>query len=414
MENIKKISKKIEGETWTTAKDKALEKALKKVKIDGFRQGKVPKDVFLKKYGEESVFYDAADDVLNKVYTEVMVENKDLEIVAQPEINVLSIDKDGVEFEFTLTLKPSVKLGKYTNLKTKKETVKVTKEEIENTIKEMQAKYKENVVKEGKLENGDTANINFKGLLDGVAFEGGTSENYSLVIGSNTFIPGFEEQLIGMEVNEERNINVTFPEEYHSEDLKGKPVVFEVKLNSITTEVYPELNEEFFEDLGMEDVNSKEELEKVVKSNIKTHKEMHAEDHYVDDLLEEAASTMEVEIPECMINEETDRMIQQYEQNLKMQGLTLEQFYQFTNSNEDALKDQMNEEAIKRVKYRLMLEEIAKVEKIEISDEDATKEALELSKKYNMEKEAFLNEFGGLEMVKYDQKMRKAIEIIKG
>ena len=414
MENIKKISKKIEGETWTTAKDKALEKALKKVKIDGFRQGKVPKDVFLKKYGEESVFYDAADDVLNKVYTEVMVENKDLEIVAQPEINVLSIDKDGVEFEFTLTLKPSVKLGKYTNLKTKKETVKVTKEEIENTIKEMQAKYKENVVKEGKLENGDTANINFKGLLDGVAFEGGTSENYSLVIGSNTFIPGFEEQLIGMEVNEERNINVTFPEEYHSEDLKGKPVVFEVKLNSITTEVYPELNEEFFEDLAMEDVNSKESLEKVVKSNIKTHKEMHAEDHYVDDLLEEAASTMEVEIPECMINEETDRMIQQYEQNLKMQGLTLEQFYQFTNSNEDALKDQMNEEAIKRVKYRLMLEEIAKVEKIEISDEDATKEALELSKKYNMEKDAFLNEFGGLEMVKYDQKMRKAIEIIKG
>ena len=411
--NVKEITIKIEGKEWEDALDKAFEKANKKVKIDGFRQGKAPKEVFIKKYGEESLFMDAADLVLQPAYQKMLDENKDVEIVAQPEVALKSISKDGVEFVFTITTKPEVKLGKYKKLGVKKEKVEVTKEEIESALNETLNRYAENVVKEGKVENGDIAIIDFEGFKDGVAFEGGNGENYSLTIGSNTFIPGFEDQIIGMSKDEEKDINVTFPEDYHSEDLKGQKVVFKVKVNEIKTTKIPELDKDFFEDLAMEGIDSKESLEKQLEENIKAHKEQHAEDHYIDELLKKGIENMEVDIPEAMINEELDRMIRQYEENLKMQGLTLEQFYQFTNSDEAALKDQMKEEAEKRVASRLLLEAIKVEEKIEIADDEAKKEAEELAKKYNMEKDEFLKLFGGIEMVKYDMEMRRAIEILK-
>ena len=411
--NVKEITIKIEGKEWKDALDKAFEKANKKVKIDGFRQGKAPKEVFIKKYGEESLFMDAADLVLQPAYQKMLDENKDVEIVAQPEVALKSISKDGVEFVFTITTKPEVKLGKYKKLGVKKEKVEVTKEEIESALNETLNRYAENVVKEGKVENGDIAIIDFEGFKDGVAFEGGKGENYSLTIGSNTFIPGFEDQIIGMSKDEEKDINVTFPEDYHSEDLKGQKVVFKVKVNEIKTTKIPELDKDFFEDLAMEGIDSKESLEKQLEENIKAHKEQHAEDHYIDELLKKGIENMEVDIPEAMINEELDRMIRQYEENLKMQGLTLQQFYQFTNSDEAALKDQMKEEAEKRVASRLLLEAIKVEEKIEIADDEAKKEAEELAKKYNMEKDEFLKLFGGIEMVKYDMEMRRAIEILK-
>ena len=411
--NVKEITIKIEEKEWQDALDKAFEKANKKVKIDGFRQGKAPKEVFIKKYGEESLFMDAADLVLQPAYQKMLDENKDVEIVAQPEVALKSISKDGVEFVFTITTKPEVKLGKYKKLGVKKEKVEVTKEEIENALNETLNRYAENVVKDGKVENGDIAIIDFEGFKDGVAFEGGKGENYSLTIGSNTFIPGFEDQIIGMSKDEEKDINVTFPEDYHSEDLKGQKVVFKVKVNEIKTTKIPELDKDFFEDLAMEGIDSKESLEKQLEENIKAHKEQHAEDHYIDELLKKGIENMEVDIPEAMINEELDRMIRQYEENLKMQGLTLEQFYQFTNSDEAALKDQMKEEAEKRVASRLLLEAIKVEEKIEIADDEAKKEAEELAKKYNMEKDEFLKLFGGIEMVKYDMEMRRAIEILK-
>ena len=411
--NVKEITIKIEGKEWEDALDKAFEKANKKVKIDGFRQGKAPKEVFIKKYGEESLFMDAADLVLQPAYQKMLDENKDVEIVAQPEVALKSISKDGVEFVFTITTKPEVKLGKYKKLGVKKEKVEVTKEEIESALNETLNRYAENVVKEGKVENGDIAIIDFEGFKDGVAFEGGKGENYSLTIGSNTFIPGFEDQIIGMSKDEEKDINVTFPEDYHSEDLKGQKVVFKVKVNEIKTTKIPELDKDFFEDLAMEGIDSKESLEKQLEENIKAHKEQHAEDHYIDELLKKGIENMEVDIPEAMINEELDRMIRQYEENLKMQGLTLQQFYQFTNSDETALKDQMKEEAEKRVASRLLLEAIKVEEKIEIADDEAKKEAEELAKKYNMEKDEFLKLFGGIEMVKYDMEMRRAIEILK-
>lgn len=411
--NVLEVTIKIEGQAWEDALDTAFEEANKKVKIDGFRAGKAPKDMFIKKYGKESLFLDAADVVLQSAYTKMLEENKDAEIVAQPEVNLKSIDEKGVEFNFTLTLKPEVKLGKYKKLGVKKEEVTVTKEELEKAVNETLSKYAENVTKEGPVVDGDIAIIDFEGFKDSVAFEGGKGENYSLTIGSNTFIPGFEEQIIGMKVGETKDINVSFPEEYHAEDLKGQPVVFKVTVNEIKGTVIPELTKEFFEDLGMEGINSKETLEEELSKNIKAHKEQHAEDHFIDSLLDEAIKNMEVEVPEAMSNEELDRMIKQYTENLKMQGITLEQFYQFTNSDETALKDQMRDEAIKRVKSRLLLEAIHKAEKVSVTEEEVEKEADSLATKYNMKKEEFLNLFGGLEMVKYDLEMRKAIEILK-
>ena len=312
--NKLEITIKIEGKEWEEALDKAFTEANKKAKIDGFRPGKAPKDVFLKKYGEESLWLDAADIVLQSAYTKMLDENKDLELVAQPDVAIKAISKEYVEFNFILTTKPEVKLKKYKKLGVKKEDVKVTDEEVEQAILDMRRKYAENVTKEGSLENNDIAIIDFEGFKDGVAFEGGKGENYSLTIGSNTFIPGFEEQLIGMSTGEEKEIKVTFPEEYHAEELKGQDATFKVKLNEIKQVVIPELNKDFFEDLGMEGINDEASLKAQVKENIEAHKAHHAEDHFIDSLIEAGINNMEVELPEVMVEEELNRMIRQYEE----------------------------------------------------------------------------------------------------
>ena len=413
MENIKKETVKISGKKWEEALDKALEKALAKADMPGFRKGHVPKDVFLKKYGKESLYMDAANESLNEAYAELFKKNKDLEIVAEPEINIKDINEKGIEFEFTLTLKPEVKLGKYTGLNVKKESTKVTKEEINKTIEEMRNRYAENRVKKGNVAKGDIAVIDFEGFKDGVAFPGGKGENYSLEIGSNTFIPGFEDQLIGMKKGEEKEIEVTFPKDYQAEELKGAKATFKVKVNEVKEIVIPELDKDFFEDLGMEGVDSKETLEAEVKKTIEARKEQDAENKYIDDLLEAAAKNTKVDIPHVMIHEEAHRMVHQYEETLRMQGLTLEQLYQFTHSDENALMEQMEPEAEKRVKYRLMLEAIAKAEKIEPTKKEVEKEAEDLAKKYEMTKDEFLKAFGGIEMVEYDIKMRNAMETLK-
>lgn len=410
----KQIEIKIDGKKWEDALDKAFKKANKKAKIDGFRPGHAPKEVFLKKYGKESLYMDAADAVLNDAYEQMLNENKDVELVAQPEIALKSIDEKGVTFNFTLTTRPEVKLKKYKGLKVKKESAKVTKEEINHAIDEMRSRYAETMNKENEtVEDGDTAVIDFEGFKNGVAFDGGKGENYSLKIGSGTFIPGFEEQLVGMKKGDEKEIKVTFPKDYHAEDLKGKEVTFKVKVNDVKTTVIPELGEEFYADLELEGVNSKETLEATVKDMIKARKEANVENKFIDDLIEAAIKQIEVDVPHVMIHDEIDRMLRQYEENLRMQGLTLEQFYKFTNSDEQALRDQMHEEAEKRVLSRFMLEEVAKAEKIDITDKEAEEEAQKLAEKYQMEKDEFLKMFGGLDMIKYDQKMRKAIEVLK-
>ena len=410
---MKEINVKIDGKEWEEALDKAFKEANKKVTIPGFRKGKAPKDVYIKQYGKESLFFDAADIVLNDAYQKMLKENSEIKIVAQPQVDLKNIGEDGVEFTFKLTLYPEVKLGKYTKLGVKKESVEVTEEEINKTIDEMRNRYAENVLKDGPIEKGNIAIIDFDGYKDGVPFEGGKSENYALEIGSNTFIPGFEDQLIGLKAGDEKDIDVTFPEDYHAEELKGQKAVFKIKVHEVKEVKIPEIDKEFFEDLGMEGINDLDSLKKQVEENIKTHKEAHAEEHFLDNLVNKAMENMEVDVPDAMVEEETDRMLRQYDENLKMQGITLEQFYKFTNSDEAALKEQMKEEALRRVKERLLLEAIKEKENITITDEEAKKEAEELATKYNMKKDEFLNLFGGLEMVKYDKEMRKALDFLK-
>lgn len=410
--NVHEIVIKIDGDAWKEALDKAFNEKKKDAKVDGFRKGKVPKNIYIKKYGIESLFIPAADLVLQDAYTKAMEESKLLPVV-QPDVNLKDINEDCVEFTFKIVTKPEVNVKKYKGLKITPEKVEVTKEEIEHELSHVLERYTELVTKDGKVENGDIAVIDFEGFKDGVAFEGGKGENYSLEIGSNTFIPGFEEQVIGMKAGDERDINVTFPEDYQAQDLAGAPVVFKVKVNEVKTKEARELDADFFEDLGMEGIDSKEKLEKEIESSIKAQKEMDAENKYVDKILEEISKNVEVDIPEEMVNEEVDRLMHRFEEQMKMQGISLDIYYQFTKSTEADLRNQLEKEAYSNVLYRLMLEEIMNLEKIEVTMEDAEKEAEELAKKYQMEKEEFLKNFGGVDMVQYDLQMRKTIEALK-
>ena len=313
--NKKELTVKIEGKEWTESIDKAFNEKVKTVTVDGFRKGKCPRDVFEKKYGKESLYIDAAEKLLGTAYERVMEENKDIIPVVQPKVDIKSIDESGVEFIFTIITAPEVKVKKYKGLKVKKDKVTVTKEEIEHELSHLLEKYTELVVKEkGKVENGDVAIIDFEGFKDGVAFDGGKGENYSLEIGSNTFIPGFEEQLIGMNSGEEKEINVTFPENYGASDLAGKEAVFKVKVNEIKVKETRELDKDFFEDLGMEGIDTKEKLEEEIKANIKANKDMEAENKYIDELLSEISKNVEVDIPEEIVDDEIQHMIHKYEE----------------------------------------------------------------------------------------------------
>ena len=410
--NIHEITIKIDGDAWKKALDKVFKEKQKTVKVDGFRKGKVPRAVYEKKFGRESLYFDAANELLQEAYMKVMSDNELIPVV-QPAVDIKDINDDGVEYIFKIITKPEVNVKKYKGLGIKPEKVEVTDEEIDHEIGHLLERYTELVTKDGKVENGDVAIIDFEGFKDGEAFDGGKGENYSLEIGSNTFIPGFEEQVIGMKTGEEKDLNLTFPEDYGAKDLAGAEVVFKVKVNEIKEKKQRELDEDFFEDLGMEGIDSEEKLREEIKASIMAQKEMDAENKYVEKILEEIGKNVEVDIPEEMVEEEVTRLMKRFEEQMKMQGISLDVYYQFTNTKEEDLKSQMEKEAYNNVLYRLMLEEIVALEKIEVSMEEAEKEAEELAKKYQMEKEAFINEFGGLDLVKYDLEMRKVMEALK-
>ena len=413
MKNKHEYVIKIDGEEWEKAQDAAFVKRNKNAKIDGFRPGKAPKDVFIKHYGKESLYFDAADSLLQVAYTKMLEKEKVVPVV-EPKVDIKSIDETGVEYIFTIITKPDVKIKKYKGLDVKKEDVKVTKEEINHEIEHLLERYTELVTKEkGKVEKGNVAVIDFEGFKDGKAFDGGKGENYSLEIGSNTFIPGFEDQVIGMKTGEEKEINVTFPKDYGEKSLAGCPVVFKVKVNEIKEKVRRELDEEFFLDLAMDGVDSKETLEKSIKDTIKARKETDAENKYVDNLLDAISKHTEVEIPEEMIDEEIHRLIHRFEEQLRMQGISLDLYYEFTKTTHEDLHKQMGAEAKKNVLYRLILEELVKLEKIEVTLEEGEAEADKLAVKYNMKKEDLLKEFGGLEMIMYDMEVRKVFDKLK-
>ena len=410
--NVHEIEITIEKKEWEDILDKAFKKRNKDVKIDGFRKGTAPKDVYIKKFGIESLYMDAVDMAVEPAYKKVL-ENKDMVPVIEPSLDVKSVTPEKVVFQFTIITKPEIKLGEYTKLGIKKETAKVSKEEIQTEIDNLRTRFAEIVVKkDGVVEEKDTAVINFKGYVDGKELEGGTGENYPLEIGSHTFIPGFEEAVKGMKVNEEKSIDLKFPDDYVQE-LAGKKVKFDVKVVEIKERVLPEVNEDLYKDLGFDDVKTKEEFENKIKEQLQESKKARLEDEYAEKCLDKAANNMKVDLNDEILSDEVHRMIHQFEDQLRSQGLTIEQYYEFTKTSHEDLHKQMEPEATKRVKYRYLLEEVIEKEKIEVTDKEADKKAAEMAKDYGMEKDDFIKAYGSLEFIKYDMKMRKAMEIIQ-
>ena len=409
----KEVNYKVNGTEWDEAKDKAFNKLNAKHSIDGFRKGKAPRNVFEKKFPGEIVM-EAANNLIDKKYRELIMD-KDNRPIIEPKVNIVKLDDSELEVNFTIVTEPEVKLGKYKDLGVKKPTVKVTKEEIQNKIDALLKDYAELVVKEnGKVEHGDVAVIDFEGFKDGVAFDGGKGENYSLEIGSNTFIPGFEDGVKGMKSGETKDIKLTFPKEYGVADLAGKDVVFKVKVNEIKNKVIPELNKDFFLDLGMKDVTNKSELESKMKEEINAEKMRDAENKYVDELLSKATSNMKCEIDDEIVEVEALAMYNDFLERMKMQGLTEELYLQYTNSTKEDIVNNMKSDALKRIKNSYLLQAIIKEEKIKVSEADAKEEVEEMAKKYNMTNEDVMKSLGGIEAIKYDLQVRRAVDIMKG
>ena len=408
----KVINYKVQKEEWETLKNEAFKKLNAKATIDGFRKGKAPRNIFEKNYPGQIVM-EAADIAIDKEYKRIIMEDKILPIL-EPKVDLVKVNDKELEVNFTFITEPEVKLGEYKSLKVKKETVKVTKEEVKDKIDNLLRGYAELIVKEdGEVENGDVAVINFEGFKDGVAFDGGKGENYSLEIGSNTFIPGFEDGVVGMKKDETKDLNLTFPENYGVEDLAGKEVVFKVTVNEIKTRVVPELDKEFFEDLGMEDINTKEELEAKMKEEIKEEKERKVEHDYVDALLEKATSNMECEIDDEIVEQEAESMYHDFMHQMSHQGITEEIYLQYANTTKEDIVGHMKDEALRRLKNSYLLNAVIKEENIEVSVEDAKKEIKELAIKYNMTEEDVEKSLGGLDAMTYDLKVRKAIDLMK-
>ena len=409
----KQVNYKVIGEEWKEAKDKAFNKLVKKVKIDGFREGKVPRNVFEKKYGTGDIISEAMEDLVQKKYGEVIITEKLIPVV-EPKLEIVKADDEGFEVNMTFILDPEVTLGEYKGLKVKKDKVKVTKEEVDHEVSHILDRYAELVSKDGKAEEGDTVVIDFKGFKDNEEFEGGSAEGYSLELGSHSFIPGFEEGVVGMKREESKDIELTFPEDYMAKELAGQKVVFNVLVHDIKKRVVPELDEEFFKDLDMDGVTNKEELNKVIEEEIKAQKEHDNENKFIDDLLEAASKNMTIDLDEEIIDAEVERMYKQFTERLKMQGIDEELYFTYAGVTKEKVKEDMKKEAEARVKYRYLLEAIVKEEKIEIADKEAKEELKKMADTYKMTEEELLKEFNdSLEVLKYDLAMRKAIEVLK-
>lgn len=409
--NVHEIEIKLDKE-WKSALDATFKKKNKDAKIDGFRKGAAPKEIYLKKFGIESLYMDAVDACISIAYKKVLEDSK-LVPVIEPKVDVTGISDSNVIFKFTIITKPEVTLGEYKKLNVKKEKAKVTDEEIKHEIDHLREHLADVVVKEnGVVAEGDTAVIDFTGIVDGNEIDGGKGENYPLEIGSHSFIPGFEEGLIGLKSGEEKTLELKFPENY-VEDLKGKDVTFKVKVNEVKTRVLPDINEDFFKDLGYDDVKTEEELKTKIKEDIKHRKEHQIDDEFVDKLLEKASENMKVDINEEIIDDEVHRMIDQYATQLQMQGMNIDDYYKMTGTKEEDLHKMMAPEAEKRVKYRYLIEGVAELENLKFTEEEIKARAEEMAKQYNVSVEELVKAYGSMDVIEYDLKMHKALEIIK-
>ena len=409
--NVHEIEIKLDKE-WKSALDATFKKKNKEAKIDGFRKGAAPKEIYLKKFGIESLYMDAVDACISIAYKKALEDSK-LVPVIEPKVDVTGISDSNVIFKFTIITKPEVTLGEYKKLNVKKEKAKVTDEEIKHEIDHLREHLADVVVKEnGVVAEGDTAVIDFTGIVDGKEIDGGKGENYPLEIGSHSFIPGFEEGLVGLKAGEEKNLELKFPENY-VEDLKGKDVTFKVRVNEVKTRVLPDINEDFFKDLGYDDVKTEEELKTKIKEDIKHRKEHQIDDEFVDKLLKKASENMKVDINEEIIDDEVHRMIDQYATQLQMQGMNIDDYYKMTGTKEEDLHKMMAPEAEKRVKYRYLIEGVAELENLKFTEEEIKARAEEMAKQYNVSVEELVKAYGSMDVIEYDLKMHKALEIIK-
>ncbi|HLR11584.1 MAG TPA: trigger factor [Sporosarcina sp.] len=402
----------VPAEEVTKGLDAAFKKVVKQVQAPGFRKGKMPRKMFEKMYGVEALFQDALDIILPEAYGKA-VEEAEIEPVDRPEIDVEQMEK-GKEliFKATVTVKPEVKLGDYKGLEVTRQDTEVTDEEIEEQLKDRQTALAELVVKEdGAIEDGDTVNLDFKGFSDGEPFEGGEAKGFDLEIGSGQFIPGFEEQMVGMKLGEEKEIEVNFPEEYHAAELAGKPAVFEVIVNEIKTKEVPALDDEFAKEVD-EEVESLDELRNKMKEQTLEEKKNAAETALRDELVETAANNAEIDIPEAMVNSEVDRMMQEFEQRLQQQGMNLDLYFQFSGQDEAALRGQMQDDALSRVRVSLTLEAIGAEENIEVAEEDIEAEMNKMAEQFGMEVDQIKAALGGSAMLENDLRFQKTVEFL--
>lgn len=410
--NVGKLTFEIEQEKVKEGLDRAFVKVRKTLNVPGFRKGKVPRQIFNQRFGEEALFQDALDILLPEVYS-AAIDEAGIDPVDTPQVNIESMEK-GETWVLTaeVTVKPEVKLGDYKGLEVEKRETELTTEELEAELKQLQERQAELVVKEdAPAENGDTVILDFEGFKDGVAFEGGQAENHSLELGSGQFIPGFEEKLVGLKAGDEADIELTFPEEYHAEDLAGQPVVFKVKLHEIKTKEVPALDDELAKDID-EEVETLDELKEKISKRLQEAKEESVAQAKQEEVIAKAVENAEVDIPHAMVHHEADHLMNHFAQDLQAQGLTPELYYQFTGQTEEAMHAQMEKDAEKSVKMNLVLEAIAEAENIEPTEEAIDEEISTLAEKYGMEKDAVRAALGDMSELKSDLKIRKAIDVL--
>jgi len=413
IENAKaELTCTLDGDTWSSAQKTAFNKLARKVEIKGFRKGQAPKNLVEKYINHNEILIEAAEalaqDALNKA-----VDEHSVTLIERPELKIDEINDEKCVLTFVCPVLPDVTLGDYKKLEYKLDEVKVEDKEIDDQIADLLDRKADLELKEdGAVEEGDTTVIDFEGFVDGVAFDGGKGENYDLVIGSHAFIPGFEEQLIGMKAEETKDIDVTFPDNYQAENLKGKAAKFTVTVHEIKKKVLPELNDEFVKELKYDNVNTVEELRNYTKENISKRKEDDAKNRAESDLMDKIADITEVEIPEVMVKSELDSMIQNYEARMMQQGISLAQFMKITGQTMDQLRESMKDDAKKRIKINLALSEIAKLENVEVNDEDLNNEFKKMSEMYGMSEEE-VRKYVPEDTLKDDLKLQKTLDLLK-
>ncbi|HEK5835622.1 TPA: trigger factor [Staphylococcus aureus] len=403
----------VPAEKVNKALDQAFKKVVKQINVPGFRKGKVPRPIFEQRFGVEALYQDAIDILLPDAYGEA-IDETDIKPVAQPEVSVTQIEKGkDFIFEATVTVEPEVKLGDYKGLEIEKQETELSDGELQEAIDHSLGHLAEMVVKEdGVVENGDTVNIDFSGSVDGEEFEGGQAEGYDLEIGSGSFIPGFEEQLEGMKVDEEKDVVVTFPEEYHAEELAGKEATFKTKVNEIKFKEVPELTDEIANELDAE-ANTVDEYKENLRKRLAEQKATDAENVEKEEAITKATDNTTIDIPEAMVNTELDRMVSEFAQRIQQQGLDLQTYFQISGQDETQLREQMKDDAEQRVKTNLTLTAIAEAEKIEATDEDIDKELEKMSKQFNISVEDIKNTLGNTDIIKNDVRIQKVIDLLR-